>query len=50
MSPPEGGSTTVADGYVDTLLDHARQPRNAGHIERADGIGTYGDPNCGDFE
>jgi nitrogen fixation NifU-like protein len=35
--------------YSDTLLDHACNPRNVGHIENADGIGTAGDPSCGDF-
>ncbi|HIP97173.1 MAG TPA: iron-sulfur cluster assembly scaffold protein [Anaerolineae bacterium] len=35
--------------YTDIVLDHARNPRNAGFIEDHDGMGTYGDPNCGDF-
>lgn len=39
----------IVEGYTDIVLDHARQPRNIGYIEDADGIGTYGDPNCGDF-
>ncbi|MBC7248869.1 MAG: iron-sulfur cluster assembly scaffold protein [Anaerolineae bacterium] len=35
--------------YTDIVLDHARNPRNVGFIEDHDGMGTYGDPNCGDF-
>ncbi|MDY7039786.1 MAG: iron-sulfur cluster assembly scaffold protein [Chloroflexota bacterium] len=35
--------------YTDIVLDHARNPRNVGFIEDHDGMGTYGDPSCGDF-
>lgn len=35
--------------YTPTVLDHAQNPRNVGYVENADGMGQYGDPNCGDF-
>ena len=35
--------------FSNTLLDHARNPRNVGLIENPDGLGTLGDPSCGDF-
>jgi len=35
--------------YSDKLMDHFLDPRNAGEIPDADGIGTVGDPECGDF-
>ncbi len=35
--------------YTPQLIDHFINPRNAGVIEDADGIGTIGDPECGDF-
>lgn len=35
--------------YTQQLLDHFNNPRNVGIIENADGIGTVGDPECGDF-
>lgn len=34
--------------YNDTVLDHARNPRNVGFIDGCDGRGECGDPNCGD--
>jgi len=34
--------------YNETVLDHFKNPRNAGEIENADGIGTVGNPACGD--
>lgn len=34
--------------YTDKVLDHARNPRNAGEIEGADGMGEVGSLACGD--
>ncbi len=34
--------------YNDTVLDHFQNPRNTGEIENADGIGSAGNPTCGD--
>ncbi|HER42876.1 MAG TPA: iron-sulfur cluster assembly scaffold protein, partial [Candidatus Eisenbacteria bacterium] len=31
------------------FFDHFTNPRNAGLIENANGLGRYGDPECGDF-
>lgn len=35
--------------YTLQLLDHFQNPRNAGVISDADGVGTIGDPDCGDY-
>ncbi len=35
--------------YTPEVIDHFSNPRNVGVIEDADGIGTIGDPDCGDF-
>ena len=35
--------------YSEQLLDHFQNPRNAGIIPDPDGVGTIGDPDCGDF-
>ena len=34
--------------YNNTVLDHFQNPRNAGEIENADGVGSVGNPACGD--
>jgi nitrogen fixation NifU-like protein len=35
--------------YNETVMKHFANPRNTGEIEQADGIGTVGNPNCGDM-
>jgi nitrogen fixation protein NifU and related proteins len=34
--------------YTKAVFDHFQNPRNMGEIENADGIGTVGNPSCGD--
>jgi len=34
--------------YTEKLMEHFRNPRNMGRIEDADGVGTVGNPVCGD--
>ncbi len=35
--------------FSDEVLEHFMNPKNAGKIRDADGIGTVGEPDCGDF-
>lgn len=35
--------------YTDKVMDHFVNPRNAGVIENADGVGEVGNPVCGDM-
>jgi len=35
--------------YVDRVLEHFANPRNLGPMPAADGVGTAGDPECGDL-
>lgn len=34
--------------YSPTVVDHFMEPRNAGEMPDADGVGKAGDPSCGD--
>jgi nitrogen fixation NifU-like protein len=35
--------------YTDIVLDHFMHPRNVGDIPEADGVGSVGNPVCGDM-
>ena len=35
--------------YTDKVMEHFKNPRNMGEIPDADGIGTVGNPVCGDL-
>ena len=35
--------------YNANVIDHFLNPRNAGYIADADGVGILGDPSCGDY-
>src|SRR5512136_2055944 len=35
--------------YSDKVMDHFQHPRNVGEIENPDGVGTVGNPVCGDM-
>ena len=35
--------------YSEKVMDHFEHPRNVGEIENASGVGTVGNPKCGDI-
>ena len=35
--------------YSEKVMDHFQHPRNMGEIENASGMGTVGNPKCGDI-
>ncbi len=35
--------------YTEKVMDHFMNPRNVGEIENASGVGTVGNPKCGDI-
>lgn len=35
--------------YSEKVMDHFRNPRNAGEMENPDGVGHVGNPACGDI-
>jgi nitrogen fixation NifU-like protein len=35
--------------YTDKVMEHFKNPRNMGEITDADGVGTVGNPVCGDL-
>jgi len=38
----------MVDKYTEIVKDHFLNPRNVGEIKDADGVGTVGNPKCGD--
>ncbi len=39
----------MAELYGEKVMDHFTNPRNVGEIKKADGVGTTGNPTCGDI-
>lgn len=39
----------MSGGYSPLVMDHFANPRNVGEIEDADGVGSVGNPVCGDL-
>ena len=39
----------MADLYGEKVMDHFTNPRNVGEIKDPDGVGTTGNPTCGDI-
>jgi nitrogen fixation NifU-like protein len=43
------GKEVGMPGYSEKVMDHFANPRNVGEIENADGVGSVGNPVCGDM-
>jgi nitrogen fixation NifU-like protein len=39
----------MSNGYSSKVMEHFANPRNVGEIPDADGVGTVGNPVCGDI-
>lgn len=39
----------MSEGYSEKVMDHFAHPHNMGEIPDADGVGTVGNPTCGDI-
>ena len=51
LSPEDGQEAISYEPivYTATALEHFRNPRNVGQMEKPDGKGSFGDPGCGDY-
>jgi nitrogen fixation protein NifU and related proteins len=38
----------MTDMYTEKVKEHFKNPRNVGEIKNANGVGTVGNPTCGD--
>ena len=48
----EDRKTSILDEpvvYTEKAMEHFRNPRNVGELEKPDGQGSFGDPSCGDY-
>jgi nitrogen fixation protein NifU and related proteins len=45
----EGTPIYEPTAYTPQAIEHFRNPRNVGQIEKPDGKGSFGDPSCGDY-
>lgn len=45
----EGASLYEPIVYTEKAMEHFRNPRNVGQLEKPDGRGSFGDPSCGDY-